>query len=53
MPDGAKMPRFPKIVVKIGKPIQVNKVAGADRKAQEEELTGRMMNEITKLIEGV
>jgi 1-acyl-sn-glycerol-3-phosphate acyltransferase len=53
MPDGAKMPRFPKIVVKVGKPIPVNKVSGADRKVQEEELTGRMMNEISKLIEGV
>lgn len=53
MPDGAKMLRFPRIVVKVGKPIPVSKVSGADRKAQEEELTVRMMNEIGKLIEGV
>jgi 1-acyl-sn-glycerol-3-phosphate acyltransferase len=53
MPDGAKIPKFPKITVRIGKPIPVSKVSGADRKAREEELTAHMMNEIGKLIEGV
>ncbi len=52
LPNGSKLPRFPKLKAVIGEPIQVEKVATADRKEREAELTSRLMNEIENLIAG-
>jgi 1-acyl-sn-glycerol-3-phosphate acyltransferase len=52
MPDGSKLPRFPKLKAVIGEPIPVEKVATADRKEKEAELTARLMGEIESLIAG-
>jgi 1-acyl-sn-glycerol-3-phosphate acyltransferase len=50
MPNGAGIPRLPKLKVRIGRPIPVEKSSGAERKAMEEKLTVGMMAEIGKLI---
>ncbi|MBI4733953.1 MAG: 1-acyl-sn-glycerol-3-phosphate acyltransferase [Rubrobacteridae bacterium] len=50
MPEGVRIPRLPKIRIKIGSLIRVDKVSGPERKAAEEVLTKQMMDEIGKLI---
>jgi len=52
LPDGSKLPRFPKLKAIIGEPIRVEKVATADRKEKEAALTARMIGEIESLIAG-
>lgn len=52
VPNGSKTLRFPKITVRVGKPINVEKIAATERKEKEEELTSKMMEEIRKLVTG-
>ncbi|MCL6472094.1 MAG: 1-acyl-sn-glycerol-3-phosphate acyltransferase [Firmicutes bacterium] len=52
VPNGSKVPRFPKITVRVGKPINVEKTLAKGRKEKEEELTLKMMEEISKLVNG-
>jgi len=50
LPDGKKLPRFPKLRVRIGDVIKVEKTSAADRKEKEAELTRKVMEELEKLI---
>ncbi|MDI6715851.1 MAG: lysophospholipid acyltransferase family protein [Actinomycetota bacterium] len=52
LPDGRKLLRFPKLKVRIGDVIKVEKTGAKDRKQKEEELTKRLMNEINNLVTG-
>ncbi len=52
MPNGSKMPRFPKLKVRVGKPIPVAKVTAAERREKEAGLTAKVMSEIKTLIDG-
>lgn len=49
-PDGKKLPRFPKLKVRIGDVIKVEKTSAADRKEKEAGLTRKVMEELEKLI---
>lgn len=50
LPDGKRLPRFPKIEVRIGEVIQVEKISAKDRKEKEAELTNKVMGELERLI---
>lgn len=50
LPDGKKLLRFPKLRVRIGEAMQVEKASAADRKEKEAELTRKVMEELEKLI---
>lgn len=53
LPDGKRVPHFPKIKVKIGKAIAVDKKEGKIEKQELKTLTGKVMNNISKLLEEV
>jgi len=50
LPDGKKLPRFPKLKVRIGEAMHVEKASAADRKEKEAELTNKVMEELERLI---
>lgn len=52
MPNGSKLPRFPRLKVRVGKPITVARGTAAERRESQAELTARMMSEIKMLIDG-